>query len=323
MEIFTSTLNQMLLMFLLIFVGMLLRKNKILPEVSGTTLSKLELYVLAPALNFHNWAQNCTLDTLTQNTKLILYGAIMVGIAIALAHPLSKLFVKNFSQSAELDYQRNIYKYAMTFGNYGYMGNYIILSIFGSAMFFQYSMFTFIIGFICNSWGLYILAPKKESGKHSVSDVLKRFFTPPVIAMLLGALVGLTNTKQFIPDFIMNAASNAGDCMGPIAMILAGFVVGAYDFKEMLSKKKVYVATLLRLILIPLVFMLALHLVGIDKDIMTLALITFATPLGMNTIVYPAAYGQDTSTGASMTMISTAFSVITIPLMYLAFIVLL
>ena len=123
MEIFTSTLNQMLLMFLLIFVGILLRKSKILPEDSGTTLSKLELYALTPALNFHNWAQNCTLDTLTQNTKLILYGAIMVGIAIALAYPLSKLFVRNSSQSAELDYQRNIYKYAMTFGNYGYVGN--------------------------------------------------------------------------------------------------------------------------------------------------------------------------------------------------------
>lgn len=323
MEIFTSTLNQMLLMFLLIFVGILLRKSKILPEDSGTTLSKLELYALTPALNFHNWAQNCTLDTLTQNTKLILYGAIMVGIAIALAYPLSKLFVRNSSQSAELDYQRNIYKYAMTFGNYGYVGNYIILSVFGSAMFFRYSMFNFIVGFVCSSWGLYILAPKRENGKQSVNDVLKRFFTPPVIAMLLGALVGLTNTKQFIPDFIMNAASNAGDCMGPIAMILAGFVVGAYDFKEMLGKKKVYVAALLRLIVIPAVFMLVLHLVGIEKDIMTLALITFATPLGMNTIVYPAAYGQDTQTGASMTMISTAFSVITIPLMYLVFIVLL
>jgi len=54
--------------------------------------------------------------------------------------------------------------------------------------------------------------------------------------------------------------------------------------------------------------------------VLTFALIVFGTPLGLNTIVYPAAYGGDTRTGASMTMISTVFSVITIPLMYLIFV---
>ena len=47
----------------------------------------------------------------------------------------------------------------------------------------------------------------------------------------------------------------------------------------------------------------------------------FVPALGLNTIVYPAAYGGDTKTGASMAMISHVLSVITIPLMYLVFIV--
>ena len=53
------------------------------------------------------------------------------------------------------------------------------------------------------------------------------------------------------------------------------------------------------------------------------ALIAFATPLGLNTIIYPAAYGGDTKTGASMAMVSHTLSVITIPFMYFVFIVLL
>ena len=48
-----------------------------------------------------------------------------------------------------------------------------------------------------------------------------------------------------------------------------------------------------------------------------------ATPMGLNTIVFPAAYGGDTETGASMAMISHTLSVVTIPLMYLVFVVLL
>ena len=56
---------------------------------------------------------------------------------------------------------------------------------------------------------------------------------------------------------------------------------------------------------------------------MTIALIAFATPPVLNTIVYPSAYGGEKKTGASMAMISHTLSVITIPLMYLIFIVLL
>ena len=135
--------------------------------------------------------------------------------------------------------------------------------------------------------------------------------------------IGLTGLSQYVPDFVIRAFDNAGKCQGPIAMVLAGIVIGGYNFKSLLNNKKVYVASFLRLVVIPAVMMLVLKLIGINDEIMTLALVAFATPLGLNTIVYPAAYGGETKTGASMAMISHTLSVITIPLMYLVFIVLL
>ena len=50
--------------------------------------------------------------------------------------------------------------------------------------------------------------------------------------------------------------------------------------------------------------MVILHFIGADKGALYLTLIAFGTPLGLNTVVFPAAYGGDTSTGASMAMIS-------------------
>jgi len=47
-----------------------------------------------------------------------------------------------------------------------------------------------------------------------------------------------------------------------------------------------------------------------------LCMFAFGTPLGLNTVVFPAAHGGDTSTGASMAMISHTLSVLTIPLLY-------
>ena len=305
----------MLMMFALILVGYLLRKKSPLPDNSHTVMSKLETFAITPALSLYNMMTKCTVTSFKENWTLILYGAVMIISAIALAYPLSRLFIRKGGDQ----YQRNIYKYAMAFGNFGFMGNYIINEVFGEDVFYEYSLFTLVVLIICNSWGLYILIPK-DSNAGLLKNLKKGLITPPIIALLAGVVLGLTGVSRFLPDFFINACRSAGNCQGPIAMILAGFVIGGYNLKEMVLNKKVYLASLLRLIVIPAVLMTILTVLKVDKSIMTLALITFATPLGLNTIVYPAAYGGDPKTGASMAMVSHTLSVVTIPLMYLIFI---
>lgn len=321
MEIFYLTLNQMITMFILIVAGYALRKCNILPEESHLTLSRLETYILVPALNIVTWAKKCNPQTLSENAVLILYGMGVIIVAVSLAYFLAPLFVRNAKTSAE-KYQRNIYKYAMTFGNYGYIGNFIILGVWGEEMFFKFSMFTICIAFVCSSWGLIILIPKDSGKVVSFKNMLRAVFTPPIIALLIGMFIGLLNLGSYMPKYVETALTNAGNCMGPIAMILAGFVIGGYNLKSLLLEKKVYIASVFRLILIPALLVTILKLLGVSETVLILTLICFATPFGMNTIVYPAAYGGDVRTGASMTVISSTLSVITIPLMYLLFIVL-
>lgn len=321
MEVFYLTLSQMITMFILIVAGYALRKYHILPEESHLTLSRLETYILVPALNIVNWAKNCNPQTLRENSPLILYGLGVIIAAVALAYLLAALFVRKADTPAER-YQRNIYKYAMTFGNYGFMGNFIVLGIWGDEMFFKYSMFNLCVAFVCSSWGLIILIPKESGKRVSFMNMVRSIFTPPIIALLIGMFIGVLNLGSYVPSFVNTALSNAANCMGPVAMILAGFVIGGFNLKSLIINKKVYIATVFRLILIPAFFVMILKLLGANDTVLTLTLICLATPFGMNTIVYPAAYGGDFRTGASMTMISSTLSVITIPLMYLIFIVL-
>lgn len=320
MEIFNLTLNQMLMMFSLILVGFLLRKKTNIPENAGTIMAKLETFVFVPALSMFTQMTKCTVESFKENSILILYGLIIVVCAIAVSYPLSKCFVRKNADLPENMYQRNIFKYALTFGNYGFMGNFIILGVWGSDMFYKYSLFNFFVAILCSSWGLYILIPKDKNAG-ILENLKKGLLTPPMIGLVLGMLFGLLDLTRYVPQFLIDAFDSAGDCQGPVAMVLAGFVIGGYNFKELMMKKKVYVVTFLRLVAIPAILMVILKLFGTSEEIMTLALIAFATPLGLNTIVYPAAYGGDTKTGASMTMISHTLSVITIPLMYLIFIV--
>lgn len=316
MEIFNLTLSQMLMMFFLIAVGYVLRKKQILPENAGTIFSKAETWIFVPALSLYSMITKCTVENFSKDWKLMLYGLLLVSAAILVAYPLSALF---FKKEQRKTYQRNIYKYALTFGNFGFMGNFIIRGIWGDEGYYKYALFCFFISICCNAWGLYVLIPKDQSAGLA-ANLKKGLITPPTIALVAGIVLGLLGAKNFLPDFLLNAFNEASKCQGPVAMVLAGFVIGGYNFKEMITNKKVYVATGFRLVILPAIMMVALKLLGTSEEIMRMALICFATPLGLNTIVYPAAYGGETKTGAAMAMVSHTISIVTIPLMYLLFI---
>ena len=318
MEMFNLTLSQLLMMTFLIILGFFLRKINALPENTDVAVSKLETFIFTPALSLITLMKYCTVENFTKNSKLILYGLFLGFLALLIAHLLSGFFVKGAKGDAVKSSLKNIYTYALTFGNFGFMGNFLILSIFGSEMLFKYTIFNLFLSFLCNSWGFYVLVPKEEGGL--IKNLKKGLLTPPVFAIVIGCILGLLNVEQYIPSFITEALKNASSCMGPCAMILAGIVIGGFNIKGLLKNKKIYMVTFLRLIVIPAFFMVLLHLIGAGKEIMILALIAYATPMGLNTIVFPAAYGGDTKTGASMTVISQSLSAITLPLMYFWFI---
>jgi predicted permease len=140
------------------------------------------------------------------------------------------------------------------------------------------------------------------------------------IAIIVGAGLGLSGASNWLPKFFSMTVKNLGDCMGPVAMLLTGMVVGGYEVKSLLKDKKIYIATALRLFVLPAFFIVVLKLLGADQKTLSFTLFALGTALGLNTVVFPSAYGGDTKTGASMAMISHVLSVITIPLMYLALI---
>lgn len=306
-DVFSATLSPMLVMFLCMVIGFILNKKKLCPENTTTVLSKLETYVLCPALTLNTFSQYCTVQSLSEQYTLVLFSTLAVVIAIGLAYLLSPLFSKK-------GYNRNIYKYALAFGNFGFMGNAIVPAILSHdpQALYTYMLFTLPLNLAVYTWGITILIPKGE-GKQ---NPLKNLLNPPVVAVALGAVLGLTGLNAHIPAFVTQTMSGLGSCMGPIAMVLTGFLIGNYSFKTLLSNKKIYIAAVLRLFILPTFFVLLLKLLGADSAALTMCLFGFATPLGLNTVVFPAAYGGDTATGASMAMISHTVCVVTIPIMY-------
>jgi len=305
LETFQATLSPMLVMFLFIVIGFICNKKGLLPENAATVLSKLENYVLVPALIINTFMRYCTVASLQQQYRSVLYCLIALVAALLISLPLSRAFAKG-------DYERNVYKYALTFGNFSFMGNAIVPAILGDDMLYVYMLYILPLNVAVYTWGLMILIPKGEKK----GNPLKSLFNPIFISILIGAVLGLIGALEYIPSFLTSAISSCASCMGPLAMILTGFVIGGFDLKKLLTKKRIYLASALRLILLPALFIGLLLLCGADRQILLLTLFAFGTPLGLNTVVFPAAYGGDASTGASMAIISHTLCIVTIPIMY-------
>lgn len=306
MQVFSATLNQMFVLFIFMALGYFLNYKSILPENTTAVISKLETNVLVPCLVFNTFYKYCTIENISQKWLYLVYGTVITILSIVIGVFLSKLFAKD-------NYLKKIYTYSFAVANFSFMGNAVVLGIFGEEVLFDYMIFTLPLCLYVYSFGTASLIPDNNN-KFS----FKAFLNPICISMLLGTLAGLTSLP--LPKFLITAVSSAGACMSPLAMILTGFVVANFSIKTLAKVKRIYLASILRLIILPLIFVFILKLMDTNDSIVMLTLCATAMPLGLNTVVFPAAYGGDTTPGASMALISHLMSIITIPVMFTLFI---
>lgn len=305
LDTFIATLNPMLVMFTCIIIGFVLNKSGLAPENTGTVLSKVENYVLMPAQAMVTFMTYCTVQSISENYRFVLYSMLCLSVSMLIGVPLGSLISRGGSN-------RGICRYALVFANFGFLGNALIPQMMGQEYLYPYLLFTLPINTMAFGWGMGQMIP----AENKTVNPLKRLLNPMLIGLAIGAVLGLTGVTKLIPAFLMTTLNNLSVCMGPVAMILTGFIIGGYNMKELLTSKTVWIMTLLRLTVLPALILAVVWLCGGDLTVMTMVLVAYGAALGLNTTVIPAAYGRDTKPGAAMAMISHAGAVISLPLMY-------
>ena len=135
--------------------------------------------------------------------------------------------------------------------------------------------------------------------------------------MIIGMVIGIF--KIPMPAFVDSAITATSNCMSPVAMLLTGMTIAKINIKKVLKIKSIYAVSFLRLIVYPLLFIGFIMLVPVSKTFAICAVASLAMPLGLNTIVIPAAYGRDTTMASGMALISHILAIITIPVIFLIF----
>lgn len=295
--------NQVFILFAFAASGFLFAKlGKLKPEHSPI-LSGLLVYVFLPFYVFDTFAKSFTREYISGNYEIILWstGIILVlGVVMAF---ISKLFERNKQRK----YERDVYEYSLVVPNSGYMGYPMAEAVLGSAGLLSTMIF-------CLPLSIYIYTVGySKLTKSGLS--FKKLFNPAIVSLVLGAIAGFFEVP--IPEVASSIMSKAGACMGPVSMILAGIVVSEFNFKELLSEKKVYIVTILRLFIIPI--LIGLLTSPFSKTVTEVAVLIYAMPCGLNTIVFPRLVGEDCRIGAGLALISNVLACLSIPIVLTLF----
>jgi len=317
MAIFSATSGQTIYLFILILIGFLLTKWKLLPEGAAKILAKLENMLFIPALMLKTFMNDFTVDRLGDSGILFLFSAALLVVIV----PMAVLISKGFTKDA---FTRNIFTYGLCFSNFGYVGISVVSAVFPMYA-ADYLVFVMPLYLLIYLWAVPALL--MNEGKTSLRQKLKSLVNPMFVGMLLGMVFGMV--FSVLPSFELPAAlvppvsaidtciEALKNCMSPVAMLLTGITLAFIDLKKTFTTLSIYVVSVIRLLVFPGAFILLAKLCGFaDGNLFLCALCTLAMPLGLSTIVVPAAYGRDTSQAAGMALISHALSCITIPVIF-------
>lgn len=287
----TALISTVIPVALIIFIGWIAGKRL---KLERQTLSKLSVYVLAPALVTTSLYKN-TLSW--QSTLGLLLGFALVSLIIALFGWLTGRFL-------QLSHPSRKSLLATTLSpNNGNMGLSVASFALGEA-----GLERAVVVMIGSSILLFGIMPALLRGKgikYGLNLVLK---LPLTWAMFAG--IGLQLLPISLPFNLDVAIDELGRAAIPIALILLGIELSYTQFR--IGRFELW-ATFVRLLIAPLIALgigRGLQLQGLDLQVL---IVQCAMPTAINTLILVAEFGGDTVKTARTIVTTTLLSFLTIP----------
>ena len=155
-------------------------------------------------------------------------------------------------------------------------------------------------------------------GEYSIKQFNpKVLVSPAMLAAFLAALFVAFGIHT--PDIIARPVTIVGNVTIPAALMIIGSSMAKLPLKEILGSPKVYVASVLRLGVVPLSLYFLFKACGVSTLVNNINTVVIAMPVASFGTMFCLKFGRNPSLITEMTFITTLGSIITIPLITLLF----
>lgn len=309
MNVFLPALLAVLILLAVAAAGFILKKREMVSEDCIPGLSKVMLYVCQPCLAVYTFSEVEFSLELLKNLGifaliLIAVNAIMLGGAY--------LILKRRHD----DVVYRIITIATTFANCAFFGIPIIEAVMPDVA-SEVLIYTTVYGFIMNvmAWTIGCFIISRDSKYITVGKI---FLNPAAIGTALAFIVFLTGIT--FPTSLGSMINTVGKMVSPLSMLIMGMRLATMELRKMFSDYRLYLTIAAKQFLMPAVaFLFAFFLSGVDLHLRQTLFITCACPVASIVLNFAEIVGTGQKEAANTVLLSTALSVITLPLMMLLF----
>lgn len=306
MHISLLLMNQIIQLFIMIFMGFIIVKAKLLKAEDSKILSVIVLYLIIPCVIINAFQVTYTKDTV-QGLLITLAASVLTQIILLIIiSVLGKFLNLNEVEVASIYYSNS--------------GNLIVPIV------------TFILG---KEWVLYGCVfmsvqlvfiwthCKKIISRESTYDWRKIVLNINMISIAIGIVLFLT--RIHLPAIINNTLSAVGSMIGPASMIVTGMLFAGMDFKQIFANKRVYFVSFFRLIIVPVI---ALFLIKCSQlstfssngnKLMLIVFLAIITPSASTVTQMCQVYENDSQYASAINVVTTLLAIVTMPLMVMLF----
>lgn len=298
---FFSVFNQVLIIFLLMGVGFLSGKLGFIHETTSKDMTQILCYIVSPCIIITAFQQKFT----SKRAIALIAAFICVAGTFLLSIVISK-FVFN-KKAVHDDAHRNALQFGSVYSNSGFIGIPLLNALLGTEGVFYGTPYIMCYNIFCWTHGVTVY--NKNAKPKSLSNILSN---PNIIAIAVGIIFFLFSIK--IPSLISTSMSYVSNLNTPLSMIIIGDNIAHIKFNKILTDKWIWPGILIRNLTIPLITLLALKFIGVDKLVLLSSVIMAACPVGGFTVLFAKMENTDTDFATKLMTISTLISIITIPL---------
>lgn len=286
------------MMFLLMAVGVVLRKMNIITKEGKGMLTNLVIDLILPCNIISAFYMPMDHSVFVSGVEILIISILIQIFCTFISGILYRKVPKE---------KRMVLQYATVCSNAGFLGNPVAEGLYGSVGLLYASVYLIPQRIVMWSAGVSYFT-ECPSKKEVVKKVLKH---PCIVAVEIGIVLMVTQVQ--LPGFLSSAIENVGGCTTAITMMLIGTILTDVDMRHILTRTTV-AYSFIRLVFIPAVVFAGCWLANIDSVVAGVSVTLAAMPAGTTTAILAMKYHGDEEFATQCVVLTTMLSMAAIPI---------
>lgn len=297
-ENFLTVGTQVLELFILIAIGFICGKTKMLSDKPVKAITDIVLYIVSPCVIVENFIRPFD--------PAMLGGLLSVAAAAFAIHAVTIVVAMLVFHDKKPERER-VYRFALIFSNCGYMSLPMQQALLGSDGVFFGAVYIVVFNVVMWTFGVWL-----SSGSGKNISAKKILLNPCIIGMAVGLLIFLLSVPM--PEIITKPIGFIANLNTPLPMMVVGYYLSKSKISEAFKNGKGFVCILFRLVVIPVLAFGGMMLCGMRGAALLACVIAASAPAAAATTMFAAKFDNDAELSVNLVTLSTLLSVITMPL---------